>query len=1065
MTERLERWSRGLASLALLVGLVVGVPAALVVLGGDPVPRSWDPAGWWAVLLRPDDGAVLARLLALVGWAAWAVFTLSLLVELLNQVRRRSVVVLPGLGGVQQWAAGLMLAVVALGGAAQVTTGAAASTSTMAPSAAGPGRAAAPVPGRGAPATQTSAGTRALDVTSPAPDVVSSGPTATVPVSPAVPVTAPSGRRERIHVVEAGDDLWSLAEHYYGRGRDWRRIAAANPDRLTGGPDRLRVGWRLVVPDDRVDGGDDAEGKDDQARSSVRVHSGDTLTSLAERTLGDADRWPELYRANRDQLSDPDALPVGLPLRLPPGSSAREASPRQEDVRRSAGPDTPAPEAAAPTPAPPSPRPAQRAPTEPAPTEAAPTEAAPTEAAPTEPTPTEAASPQLAPTEAAPPQLVPTEAAGTASEPDSTAADEDGPSLLVPGLATVGGLLAAALMGGLAARRRWQLQQRPLGRRIAHPPATTRPVEVALARRARPIGLRTLDRASRAVAAACVEARVGVPALRSASVSQGRLVLEMAGPTPPAPRCFVAAGTVWSLAAEDVDGLRSVPGIGEATRPWPLLVTLGVDEERAERVVDLESVGLLALTGQRDLGTGVLAAMALELACSPWTDDLRLTLVGDDRLGPALAQHNVQTTRDVDALLARLEQTDRDRRAHAQGRDARALRMDPDLGEAWTPEVVLVDVPLTPPQTQRLVELTTRRPGTGLTAVVRGQLPSAPVELVLGADGWAKLQPDGVRMVPQTLPVVGLDPLVELVAATGSEETQPAPWWSSADPPGQPPDNVTYLGRRRKTDETDEQERRAAVQARITDATAGTARHPLLQLIGPVELLGAAGTAPARAAKQCLEYCAWLLEHPGASAHEMAAGLLVAEGTRRSNMSRLRTWLGSDGDGEPYLPDAYSGRIHLDPAVSSDWHQLRLMLGDGVDRAPNAVLELGLRLVRGAPLADAAPVQWHWAEELRTDIVSCVRDMGVELARRCLDDRDLDLARWAAARALVVAPGDELLLATRIRTEHLAGNAAATERLSLQLARQARTLGVDLDPATVDLIQEVVEGRVRARLA
>jgi hypothetical protein len=424
----------------------------------------------------------------------------------------------------------------------------------------------------------------------------------------------------------------------------------------------------------------------------------------------------------------------------------------------------------------------------------------------------------------------------------------------------------------------------------------------------------------------------------------------------------------------------------------------------------------------------------------------------------------------VDALLTRLEHTSRDRRAHAQGRDARTLRLDPDLGEAWTPEVVLVDVPLTLVQSQRLVELTTGHPGTGLTAVARGPIDSAPAMFALGTDGRATLLPDGVRMVPQTLPAAGLDPLVELVAATGCDDTQPAPWWSSADPPGPPPDNVTYLGRRRRTDERDEQdeqEGRAAVQARITDAAAGTARLPLLQLIGPVELLGAAGTSPARAAKQCLEYCAWLLEHPGASAQEMAAGLLIAEGTRRSNMSRLRTWLGSDPDGVPYLPDAYSGRIHLDPAVSSDWHQLRLLVGDGIDRAPSSVLELGLRLVRGAPLADAAPVQWHWAEELRTDIVSCVRDMGVELARRCLDDRDpdLDLARWAAARALVVAPGDELLLSARIRTEHLAGNAAETERLSLQLARQARTLGVDLDPATVDLIQEVMEGRVRARLA
>ena len=1040
MTERVGRWSRGLASLALLVGLVVGVPTALLLLGGNPLPASWDPAGLWALLLRPDDGTVLARLLALVGWAAWVVFTVSLLVELVNLVRRRHAdVVLPGLGGVQQWAAGLMLAVVALGGAAQLTSGLASPTPVAGPSVPGPDRVAAAPPPRAepTPASVPVAVARSTAVEEDAGQPADASP------------AAPSGRRERVHVVRAGDDLWSLAERYYGRGQDWRRIATANPDLLTGGPDRLEVGWRLVVPDDGRSRTDDA----DSGARTVRVRTGDTLTSVAERALSDPDRWTELYRANRDQLSDPDDLPVGLTLRLP-GHVAEEAD-RSADTADRRTPDFDAPQ----------PGPTVEPPAE---SSAEPVPPAPSPVTPSEPVPTQAVPTQAAPTQAAP-------GGGSADQPASPdQADlESGPVL--PGLATVGGLLAAALTGGLAARRRWQLRRRPVGRRIAHPPAETRPVEVALARRARPIGLRTLDRASRAVAAASDEAGVRVPALRSASLSEGWLVLEMVGPTPPAPRCFVDTGGAWSLAAEDVDGLRSVRGVGEAGRPWPLLVTLGTDDEGAERVVDLESLGLLAVTGEHEHTTGVLAAMALELACSPWTDDLRLTLVGDERLTPALAQHNVATAADVDALLDRLERADRDRRTHAGSRDARDLRLDPDLGEAWTPEVVVVDRVLSADQLERLAALTTGRPGTGLTAVVRGASAAAPARsalehlapahLLLGPDGRAELRPDGFRVVPQALPAAGLDPVVALVAATGSEETQPAPWWSSTDPPEDPPDNVTYLGRRRKTDEHEEQERRAEVEARVTEVADGTVCHPLLQLIGPVELLGATGTPPTRAAKQCLEYCAWLLENPGTTAQAMSSGLLVAEGTRRSNMSRLRTWLGSDVDGEPYLPDAYSGRIRLDPVVSSDWHQLQLLVGDGVDRASSAVLELGLRLVRGAPLADAAPVQWHWAERLRTDILSCVRDIGVELARRAMEDGDLNLARWAAARALVAAPGDELLLAARIRTEHLAGNAAETERLCLQLAQQARSLGVDLDPSTVELVQEVMEGRVRARLA
>ena len=248
-------------------------------------------------------------------------------------------------------------------------------------------------------------------------------------------------------------------------------------------------------------------------------------------------------------------------------------------------------------------------------------------------------------------------------------------------------------------------------------------------------------------------------------------------------------------------------------------------------------------------------------------------------------------------------------------------------------------------------------------------------------------------------------------------------------------------------------------------AATSAASHPVIRLLGPVDLIGAAGPTPPRAAKQCLEYCAWLLEHPGTSAQEMALALAVAEGTRRSNMSRLRSWLGSDDFGQPFLPDAYSGRILLHPAVSSDWQRLQILTGRGVNRTSTGGLEAALQLVRGAPLADAAPGQWHWAEGLRTDMISVIRDIGVELSERALAESDVELARWAATRALVVAPGDELLLVARVRTEHRAGNDPEVERLTLQLAAHARALEVDLRPETVDVLQEMMEGRVRARLA
>jgi nucleoid-associated protein YgaU len=48
------------------------------------------------------------------------------------------------------------------------------------------------------------------------------------------------------------------------------------------------------------------------------IRDGDTLEDIARRHLGDAERWQEIYELNRQLLPDPDILPIGLELRLPP---------------------------------------------------------------------------------------------------------------------------------------------------------------------------------------------------------------------------------------------------------------------------------------------------------------------------------------------------------------------------------------------------------------------------------------------------------------------------------------------------------------------------------------------------------------------------------------------------------------------------------------------------------------------------------------------------------------------------------------------------------------------------
>ena len=46
----------------------------------------------------------------------------------------------------------------------------------------------------------------------------------------------------------------------------------------------------------------------------ITVRRGDTLSAIAERELGAASRWTEIFHANSAQLGDPDELAVGMRL-------------------------------------------------------------------------------------------------------------------------------------------------------------------------------------------------------------------------------------------------------------------------------------------------------------------------------------------------------------------------------------------------------------------------------------------------------------------------------------------------------------------------------------------------------------------------------------------------------------------------------------------------------------------------------------------------------------------------------------------------------------------------------
>ena len=58
--------------------------------------------------------------------------------------------------------------------------------------------------------------------------------------------TAPTGGTT--YIVKSGDSLSKIAKHFYGDGSKWKKIHAANSDKIPN-PDLIHPGLQLTIPD------------------------------------------------------------------------------------------------------------------------------------------------------------------------------------------------------------------------------------------------------------------------------------------------------------------------------------------------------------------------------------------------------------------------------------------------------------------------------------------------------------------------------------------------------------------------------------------------------------------------------------------------------------------------------------------------------------------------------------------------------------------------------------------------------------------------------------------------
>ena len=88
--------------------------------------------------------------------------------------------------------------------------------------------------------------------------------------------------------------------------------------RIKGQPKDQETREKVILAMGNVEGvaavEDEADGPEPRFHT---VESGDSLWKVAEATLGDGNRYKEIFEANRPMLSDPDKIYPGQVLRIP----------------------------------------------------------------------------------------------------------------------------------------------------------------------------------------------------------------------------------------------------------------------------------------------------------------------------------------------------------------------------------------------------------------------------------------------------------------------------------------------------------------------------------------------------------------------------------------------------------------------------------------------------------------------------------------------------------------------------------------------------------------------------
>ena len=434
---------------------------------------------------------------------------------------------------------------------------------------------------------------------------------------------------------------------------------------------------------------------DDKADIYV-VKKGDTLWDIADDKLGNPRDYPEIFKASRHtvqrdgrHLVDADLIYPGWRLTIPddhPDKPTRHPRAASPVPRNHAAPPAPATTAPAPVPASTAPI-ASTA------------------------TPMESATPATNPE--------PTTQTG---EVDSADQFDDATPLpwMLAGLGGTGALLAGGLWLRLRRRRAAQFRLRRPGRTITVP---SEPALATVEKTLRHQGDLTSDLVDRIaqtnqrLAATLHAADRPIPVLFGVDVIYDQLTYRFTAPVDlPQPWEAGDSPCEWCIRT-DSDPDRIGAWGEEHERIWPTLVTLGQDAV-GWRLINLETLGVITLTGDRVNAEDLLRYWIAELSVAHWGRDIEIA--GDTLIAglPALIRHRLwehNADEPISDLIEVAKQHDHWLEADGlAGIDtARAAQAGPEL---WRPHLLITASDKD--GLADLVDLAVGRPGrTGITVI------------------------------------------------------------------------------------------------------------------------------------------------------------------------------------------------------------------------------------------------------------------------------------------------------------------------------------------------------------